>query len=75
MISTKSQLLSNVYQRINKRDYSCFYFSQGQMASVLNIKRTAALTGKRIDNYAQSFPPLDYSFHNAQKLEGRMIDF
>lgn len=30
---------------------------------------------KRIDNHTQSYPPLDYSFHNAEKLEGRMIRF
>jgi hypothetical protein len=45
------------------------------MASSLNSKRTPALIQKRIDNHAQSFPPLDYSFHNAQRLEGRLINF
>jgi len=45
------------------------------MSSSLNSKRTPALIQKRIDNQAQSYPPLDYSFHNAQKLEGRIIDF
>lgn len=41
------------------------------MASSFSNKRTPALIQKRIDNHTQSFPPLDYSFHNAQKLEGR----
>ncbi|CAF0947927.1 unnamed protein product [Rotaria sordida] len=38
------------------------------MAS-LTVKRTTPTIQKRIDNHAQSLPTLDYSFHNAQKLE------
>jgi hypothetical protein len=45
------------------------------MASSLSLKRNMPLVQKRIDNYTQSYPPLDYSFHNAQKLEGRIIRF
>jgi hypothetical protein len=44
------------------------------MAS-LSSKRTPALIDKRIDNHTQSFPPLDYSFHNAQKLEGKITAY
>jgi len=45
------------------------------MASSLSLKKTPALVQKRIDNHAKSCPPLDYSFHNAEKLEGRFRDF
>jgi hypothetical protein len=40
------------------------------MISSLSIKRSTPIVQKRIDNYTQLFPPLDYSFHNAQKIEG-----
>ncbi|CAF1087929.1 unnamed protein product [Rotaria sp. Silwood1] len=43
------------------------------MAS-LTVKRTTPTIQKRIDNHAQSFPPLDYSFHNAQKLEDAVAE-
>lgn len=43
------------------------------MTSSLSVKRTAPAIQKRVDNHTQSFPPLDYSFHNAQKLEGEVI--
>jgi hypothetical protein len=45
------------------------------MASTVSVKRTGPFVQKRIDNQTQSYPPLDYSFHNAQKLEGRMMFF
>ena len=43
------------------------------MASTMGTKRpTEAAQGqKRVDHHTQSFPPLDYSFHNAEKLEGK----
>ena len=43
------------------------------MAAPSTSKRASLLTEKRIDNHAQSYPPLDYSFHNAEKFEGRII--
>jgi len=43
-----------------------------QMASSMSLKRNTPSVQKRIDNHTQSYPPLDYSFHNAQKLEGRI---
>ena len=49
------------------------FFLSTIMAAQLTSKRASLLTDKRIDNHAQSYPPLDYSFHNAEKLEGRII--
>lgn len=43
------------------------------MASTMGTKRlTEAAQGqKRVDHHTQSYPPLDFSFHNAEKLEGK----
>jgi hypothetical protein len=43
------------------------------MASTMSSKRATIVPEKRIDNHTQSYPTLDYSFHNAQSLEGRML--
>ncbi len=40
------------------------------MTSALNSKHSVPIVQKRIDNRAQLYPPLDYSFHNAQRIEG-----
>ncbi|CAF2038248.1 unnamed protein product [Rotaria magnacalcarata] len=44
------------------------------MTSSLGLKRNALVVEKRIDNHTQSYPPLDYSFHNAQKLEDAVAE-
>ena len=43
------------------------------MTSVRNNKRLLPVVEKRVDNRAELYPPLDFSFHNAQKLEGEII--
>ena len=45
------------------------------MASIVSVKRNTPFVQKRIDNHTQSYPPLDYSFHDAQQLEGRIMIF
>ena len=42
------------------------------MAAPLAVSKNVPPVAKRIDNYAQLLPPLDYSFHNAQTLEGKI---
>jgi hypothetical protein len=40
------------------------------MTSALRIKHSVPIVQKRIDDSTEFYPPLDYSFHNAQKIEG-----
>ena len=43
------------------------------MASSMAIKKSTipAQGQKRVDHHTQSYSPLDFSFHNAEKLEGK----
>ncbi|CAF0951409.1 unnamed protein product [Adineta ricciae] len=40
----------------------------------MSSKKVISSSEKRIDNHAQSCPPLDYSFHNAQQLEDAVVE-
>jgi hypothetical protein len=45
------------------------------MTSSLGSKQSIPIVQKRIDNRAELYPLLDYSFHNAQKIEGLNLFF
>lgn len=45
-------------------------FIHSNMTSTLSSKHSIPIVQKRIDNYTHLYPPLDYSFHNAQRIEG-----
>ncbi len=40
------------------------------MISSLNNKHSLPIVQKRIDDHTELYPTLDYSFHNAQTIEG-----
>lgn len=40
------------------------------MTNVLSSKHLIAIIPKRIDDRTEFYPTLDYSFHDAKKLEG-----
>ncbi|CAF0826712.1 unnamed protein product [Adineta steineri] len=44
------------------------------MSTPMGTKRAMASVQKRIDNQTQIYPPLDYSFHNAQQLEDAVVE-
>jgi hypothetical protein len=43
---------------------------QNIYSNMTSSKHSIPIVQKRIDNYTQLYPPLDYSFHNAEKIEG-----
>ena len=40
-------------------------------SSSANVKRLGPQVEKRVDNQTQLYPPLDFSFRNAQRIEGK----
>ena len=57
----------------SRANFLLLFSGEEIMTSSLSMKRTTPATQKRVDNHTQSYPPLDYSFHNAQKLEGEVV--
>ena len=44
------------------------------MTSLSNVKRAMSGVQKRIDNRTELYPPLDYSFQSAHRIEGRSFE-